>query len=91
MPRAAQEIAKRQKKKRNRLNKESGTEVNPGKCAKASKTRKKEFPLWLSRNLTSIHEHVGLILLSGLRIRRGCEMWCRSQMRLRSGIAVAVM
>ena len=31
-----------------------------------------------------------LALFSGLRIRRCCELWCRSKMRLGSGIAVAV-
>ena len=39
-----------------------------------------------------IHEDVGSIpgLLSGLRIRSCHELWCRSQMQFRSGIAVAV-
>ena len=32
-----------------------------------------------------------LVSLSGLRNRRCCELWCRSQMRLGSGIAVAVV
>ena len=32
-----------------------------------------------------------LSLLSGLKIRCCCELWCRSQMRLRSGVAVAVV
>ena len=32
-----------------------------------------------------------LALLSGLRIRRCRELWCRSQMWLGSGVAVAVM
>ena len=31
-----------------------------------------------------------LALLSGLRIQHCCELWCRSQMKLRSGVAVAV-
>ena len=31
-----------------------------------------------------------LALLSRLRIWRGCELWCRSQMRLESGVAVAL-
>ena len=44
-------------------------------------------------NPTRNHEVAGLILasLSGLRIWRCCELWCRSQMRLGSGIAVAVV
>ena len=43
-------------------------------------------------NLTSIHEDEGSILaqLSGLRIWGWCELQCRSQMCLRSGIVVAV-
>ena len=31
-----------------------------------------------------------LALLSGLRIWHSHELWCRSQMRLRSSVAVAV-
>ena len=31
-----------------------------------------------------------LALLSGLRIQRGWELWCRSQMHLGSGVAVAL-
>ena len=31
-----------------------------------------------------------LALLSGLRIQHCCELWCRSQTWLRSGIAAAV-
>ena len=31
-----------------------------------------------------------LALLSGLRIQHCHELWCRSQMQLRSGVAVAV-
>ena len=31
-----------------------------------------------------------LASLSGLRIQRYCELWCRLQMQLRSGVAVAV-
>ena len=34
---------------------------------------------------------LSLASLSGLRIRRCCELWCRSQMQLRSGVAVAVV
>ena len=43
------------------------------------------------KNPTSIHEDAGLILgsLSGLRIRRCRELWCRSQMQLGSCVAVA--
>ena len=32
-----------------------------------------------------------LALLSGLRLRRCRELWCRWQMRLGSGVAVAVV
>ena len=32
-----------------------------------------------------------LALLSGLRIRRCCELWCRLQVQVGSGIAVAVV
>ena len=44
-------------------------------------------------NSISIHEDEvqSLASLSGLRIRRCCELWHRSQMRLRCGIAVAVV
>ena len=43
-------------------------------------------------NLTRNHEVVGSILasLSGSRIWCCPELWCRLQMRLRSGVAVAV-
>ena len=50
-------------------------------------------------NQTSIHEDAGSIPVSGLRIwlfhelRRSqlcCELWCKSQTWLRSGVAVAV-
>ena len=45
---------------------------------------------WLT-NPTSIHEDVGSNpgLTSGLRIRCYCELWCRLQTWLRSGVAVA--
>ena len=33
---------------------------------------------------------LSLALLSGLRIQRCCELWCRSQMQLGSGVAMAV-
>ena len=44
-------------------------------------------------NLTNIHEVEGSIpgLLSGLRIWHCHEVWCRSQTRLGSGIAVTVV
>ena len=45
------------------------------------------------KNPTSIHENEGSIpgLLSGLRIWHSHELWCRLQMRLRSGIAVVMV
>ena len=44
------------------------------------------------RNPTCIHEDVGSIpgLTSGLRVRRRRELWCRSQIWLGAGAAVAV-
>ena len=39
-------------------------------------------------NPTSLHEDTGLI--PGLRIQSCCELWCRSQMWLAPGVAVAV-
>ena len=47
---------------------------------------------WLM-NLTRNHEVAGSILgsLSGLRIQRYHELWCRWQIQLGSGIAVAVV
>ena len=45
---------------------------------------------WLT-NLTNIHEDVGSISLaspSGLRIQHCCELWCNSQPRLGSRVAV---
>ena len=46
---------------------------------------------WLT-NLTRNHEVVGSIpaLLSGLRIQRCRELWCRLQTRLESRVAVAL-
>ena len=43
-------------------------------------------------NMTSIHEEAGPIsgLVQQVKIENGCELWCRSQRQLRSGIAVAV-
>ena len=44
-------------------------------------------------SLTSIHENVGSIpgLTQWLRIPSCCELWCRSQMQLRCGAAMAVV
>ena len=44
-------------------------------------------------NRTSNHEVAGLspALLSGLKIQRCHELWCRSNTQLRSGMAVAVV
>ena len=44
-------------------------------------------------NPTSVHEDAGLILtpFSGLRIPCCHELWCMWQMRLRSGVAMAVV
>ena len=54
-----------------------------------------EFPLWLRglRTQYRIHEDAGSTpaLLSGSRIHHCRELWCRLQMQLRSGIAVAVV
>ena len=53
-----------------------------------------EFPLWLSSKrtqLVSMRTRVqSLALLIGLRIWLCCELWYRSQMQLRSQVAVAV-
>ena len=53
----------------------------PRKTKKKKNLRRMEFQLWLSSFLASI---------SGLRIRHCCELWCKSQTRLRSHVAVAV-
>ena len=56
---------------------------------------KTEFPLWLSRLQTQLESMrmwlSSLASLSGLRIQRCRELWCRSQSRLGSGVAVAVV
>ena len=55
----------------------------------------KEFPSWLSGQqirLGTMRMRVrSLALLSRLRIRRCCELWCGSQMPLRSCVAMAVV
>ena len=55
----------------------------------------RKFPLWLSRlrtQLASLRLRVrSLALLSELRIQFCRELWCRSQTRLASGIAMAVV
>ena len=54
-----------------------------------------EFLLWLSRLRTQLESMriwvQSLALLSGLRIWCCHELRCRSQMQLRSGVAVAVV
>ena len=44
--------------------------------------------IWLASMRTQFRS---LASLSGLRIQRCCELWCRLQTQLRSGIAVAVV
>ena len=64
------------------------------KCWGDKKEKRKGVPLmaqWKQILLASMRTQVQpLTSLSGLRIRRCSELWCRSQMRLKSGIAVAV-
>ena len=65
------------------------------RCGKKKKKKKKqEFLSWLSglgTLLVSVRMQVwSLDLLSRLRIQHCCELWCRSQTWLGSGIAVAV-
>ena len=54
-----------------------------------------EFLLWLSGLQTQhgVCEDVGSIpaLLGGLRVQRCCKLQYKSQMQLRSGVAVAVV
>ena len=53
----------------------------------------REFPVWLGglrSQLVSMRMWIRfLALLSGLCIWCCCELWCGSQMQLRSGVAVA--
>ena len=70
-----------------------------GAALEKAKRQKKEyefleFPSWLSEmNLTGIMRMQvrSLASLSGLRIQCCSELWYRSQMWLRSGIAVALV
>ena len=59
-----------------------------------TKTGTKQFPLWLNRlrtQLVSMGMQIrSLTSLSGLRIRRCHKLQCRSQMQLRSSVAMAV-
>ena len=54
-----------------------------------------EFPLWLRglrTQLVSMRMRVqSLAWISGLKILCCCKLWCRSQMQLGSGVAVAVV
>ena len=52
-----------------------------------------EFPLWLSGNEPNIREDVGLIpgLAQWVKILAMPWVWCRSQTRLGSGVAVPVV
>ena len=54
-----------------------------------------EFLLWLSRlrtRLVSTRMQIRFLAsLTGLRIWCCCELWCRSQTQLESGIALAVV
>ena len=51
-----------------------------------------EFPWWCSRNHATMRLQVqSLASLSGLRIWHCCELWCRLQARLGSGVAVALV
>ena len=53
-----------------------------------------EFSSWLSgwwTRIVSVKTQVrSLALLSGLRIQLCCELWCRSQMQLGPGVAMAL-
>ena len=56
---------------------------------------KEELLLWFSglrTNIVSVRMWVSFLAsLSGLRMQHCRELWCRLQMRLRFGIAVAVV
>ena len=57
------------------------------------KKKKIEVPVvaqWLTSPTRNDEVACSLALLSGLRIWRCRELWCRSQMWLGSGVAVAV-
>ena len=50
------------------------------------------FAQWLRNQLGTMRIQVqSMALLSGFRIQHCCELWCRSQTRLRSCIAVAMV
>ena len=69
------------------------------KIRKLGKKIKKIKKSWSSHcdsvetNLTSNHEDVGLIpgLACWVKDPALCKLWCRSQMRFRSGVAVAIV
>ena len=57
------------------------------------KMSSQEFPLWLSRNESNIHEDTGLIpgLTQWVKDWHCHELWCRLQTPLGSCIAMAVV
>ena len=65
------------------------------KILKIKKIQGEQFLSWLSRlriRLVSMRMQVqSLALLSGLKIRYCHELWCRSQTRLGSLVAMAVV
>ena len=88
------------KRKKKKKKKEIGRSLCGGRRGRERKHRKKkkkkklEFPLWLSElrtQLLSVRMRVpSLALLSGLRIPCRHKVWRSLQMRLGSGVAVAV-